>query len=232
MSRLIAMSDRYRLVRESSTAEDFHNRQVVEPVRPEIWWHEVTRPAVVLGSTQSRDHVDDDVCRDRGVDVVRRRSGGGAVLLVPGQVTWVDIVLPAGAPGWATDVHGPMVWLGRILRDVLKDQLLNDHLPAQHLSVHEGKMIVTPWSSLVCFDGIGAGEVLIDGEKLIGLSQRRTRSAARLQCCWYSSYDPGELASMLDPQARPPLAELRPVATIARSVADAIPEVLLDRLNA
>ena len=92
-------------------------------------------------------------------------------------------------------------------------------------------MLDTSWSSLVCFDGLGAGEVLLDGEKLIGISQRRTRFASRLQCCWYSHYDPGALVSLLTPGSRPPLAELQPVATVARSVAYLIPEALLALLN-
>ena len=39
--------------------------------------------AVVLGSTQGLISVDQDACAAAGVDIVRRRSGGGAVLAVP-----------------------------------------------------------------------------------------------------------------------------------------------------
>jgi lipoate-protein ligase A len=224
--------DQYKIVRSRSTAKDFHQRRVVEPVQPEVWLHEVTRPALVIGSTQSEDVVDDHACRRGGVDVVRRRSGGGAVLLVPGEVTWIDVILPAGAPGWSSDVHAPMVWLGRLLGEAV-DAGLSGHEPPSRLDVqvHEGKMLTTPWSSLVCFDGVGSGEVLLDGEKLVGISQRRTRFAARLQCCWYSHHDPAALTSLLDAGVRPPVAELLPVATIARSVATAIPEELCGRLN-
>jgi lipoate-protein ligase A len=234
--------DQYEILRSRSTAAEFHQRRVVEPARPEIWLHEVTRPALVIGSTQSEDVVDNQACRRGGVDVVRRRSGGGAVLLVPGEVTWIDVILPAGAPGWSSDVHAPMVWLGRLLGEAVEAGLSGSEPPSrldvqapdvriQDVQVHEGKMLTTTWSSLVCFDGVGSGEVLLDGEKLIGISQRRTRFAARLQCCWYSDYEPSALTSLLDAGVRPPVAELLPVATIARSVATAIPEALLDRLN-
>ena len=54
-------------------------------------------------------------CRRAGVDVVRRRSGGGAVLLRPGEVTWIDVIVPAGTLAGPTDVHAPMVWLGQLL---------------------------------------------------------------------------------------------------------------------
>lgn len=205
----------YRLVRARSTASDFHARPVPEPARREIWQHEITAPALVLGSSQDPSVVDADACRDAGVEVVRRRSGGGAVLLRPGEVTWIDVIVPAGAPGWADDVHAPMVWLGRRLLDALSVVTEFDTDPV----VHDTAMVSTPWSSMICFDGVGAGEVLVDGCKLVGISQRRTRHAARLQCCWYSTYDPGALVELLDPGHRPPVSALAPVATVPADVA-------------
>jgi lipoate---protein ligase len=190
-----------------------------------MWWHEVTMPALVLGSTQSESVVDHDACRRAGVDVVRRRSGGGAVLLRPGAVTWIDVIVPRDGPGWADDVHRPMVWLGGHLADVLRDLL-----PGRHIAVHEGPMVTTPWSSLVCFDGFGAGEVMIDGRKAIGISQRRTRHAARLQCCWYRAYDPADLVELLAVPVRPPVDGLAPIATVPADVASAIPSALAARL--
>jgi lipoate-protein ligase A len=193
----------------------------------EIWWHDITSPALVLGSTQSADVVDEQACHRAGVEVVRRRSGGGAVLLVPGVVTWVDVIVPAGSPGGAADIHAPMVWLGRHIADVL-GELLGDVRGDRTITVHEGPMVSTAWSSAVCFDGLGAGEVLLDGEKLVGISQRRTRHAARLQCCWYSRYDPAALVDLF--AHRPSVDDLQPVATVPRSIADAIPAALAARL--
>lgn len=206
----------YRLVRSQSTAADFHARAVPDPAHREIWQHDVVAPAVVLGSTQDRSVVDLDACRRSGVDVVRRRSGGGAVLLVPGEVTWIDVIVPARTAGWSDDVHGPMVWLGRHVADVISTLTATSDLV-----VHDGPMRTTPWSRLVCFDGVGAGEVLVGGRKLVGISQRRTRHAARLQCCWYSTYDPSRLVELLAPDHRPAPAELSPVATLPAALVDA-----------
>jgi lipoate-protein ligase A len=212
----------YRIVRSRSTASDFHGRTVPDPALCEIWVHDITAAALVLGSTQDDSVVDLEACRRSGVEVVRRRSGGGAVLLRPGEVTWIDVIVPARMPGWASDVHAPMVWLGRHLAAAIASVTgIGD------LEVHDGPLRSTPWSKLVCFDGIGAGEVLIDGRKLVGLSQRRTRDAARLQCCWYSSYDPSFLVGLLDPSVRPEPSELAPVATLPAGVADDI----VDRLS-
>ena len=58
---------------------------------------EVTAPALVLGSTQSAGDADPDRAVKDGYDIVRRRSGGGAVWLAPGAQLWVDVWVPAGA---------------------------------------------------------------------------------------------------------------------------------------
>jgi lipoate-protein ligase A len=216
----------YRVVRSRSTAGDFHARTVPVPASREIWRHDLTRPALVLGSTQDRSDVDLDACRRAGVEVVRRRSGGGAVLLVPGQVTWLDVIVPAAMPGWSADVHGPMVWLGNGLAGAIARATGIDDLV-----VHDAAMRTTAWSRLVCFDGLGAGEVLLGDRKLVGISQRRTRDAARLQCCWYSEYDPQRLLALLDPAAGRPAAEdLAQVATLPAGSADAIVRELVATL--
>ena len=100
-------------------AAELHERAVPDPVVPVVWWHEVTTPALVLGSSQDASVVDVDACRRAGVDVVRRRSGGGAVLLIPGEVVWFDVIVPVGLVPEIADVRGSMVWLGRRLLDAL-----------------------------------------------------------------------------------------------------------------
>jgi lipoate-protein ligase A len=65
----------------------------------------------------------------------------------------------------------------------------------------------TRWSSLVCFSGLGPGEVHADGRKVVGISQRRTRRWARFQCAAYLHWDPAALVSLLVPP-RPSAEEL------------------------
>ncbi|MBC8484291.1 MAG: hypothetical protein H8D48_05140, partial [Actinobacteria bacterium] len=50
--------------------------------------NEVEAPTLVLGSSQAGVEV------APGLDVVRRSSGGGAVLLRPDGVLWVDVLMP------------------------------------------------------------------------------------------------------------------------------------------
>ena len=205
----------FELLRTEGSAAALHERQVPDPALPQIWVHDVTTPALVLGSAQDASVVDREACRDGGVDVVRRRSGGGAVLLLPGEVVWFDVIVPSTHPGWIADVRASMVWLGEHLRAALGAG-----------TVHDGGLISTDWSSTICFDGVGPGEVLVDGAKLIGISQRRTRDAARFQVCAHTSYDPAALPALLLPAHRPPLDDLRAVAVIDESLAIALPERL------
>lgn len=220
----------YEVQRFLGSAADLHAQEIPEPAVASIRIQEVTSPALVLGSSQDERLVDHGACRRAGIDVVRRRSGGGAVLLVPGAVTWLDIMLPRGAPGWDDDVHRPMIWLGRHLRAVLVERLAADGSDGRPV-VHEGPLRHSPWSDRLCFDGLGAGEITLDGAKLMGIGQRRTRAAARLQCSWYSSFDWRDHVGLLAMSARPPIGELGPVATLDRSVTSDLPALLAARLS-
>lgn len=161
------------VVRRTGTVAELHGRDAFDGVAgPTVVWCDFTDTAVVLGSRQQPDLVDAATVTAEAVSVVRRRSGGGAVLLVPGSVIWIDLVVPAGTPGWTDDVRGAMVHAGEVWRAALGD-------PA--LAVHDGGMVATAWSELVCFAGLGPGEVLAGGAKLVGLSQRRTRAGAWIQ---------------------------------------------------
>lgn len=145
-------------------------------------------------------------------------------MLRPGEVVWVDVIVPSGSVGWATDIHRPMVWLGERLSSVFTT------LDVEGIAVHRGGIEHTDWSRLVCFDGLGPGEVTVGGRKLVGISQRRTRAAARLQACWYIGYDPAALVRLLDGDVD--AAALRPPGTVSADVGFAVPDLLSDALSA
>ena len=77
-------------------------------------FHMVDRATLVVGSAQRSSTVDGVAAAARGVEVVRRRSGGGAVLLLPGEFVWLDLVIPAGDPLWSDDVGAAMLWVGEL----------------------------------------------------------------------------------------------------------------------
>ena len=62
----------------------------------------------------------------------------------------------------------------------------------------------------MCFAGIGPGEVTVDGRKVVGLAQRRTRAGALFQCAALLRWDPKEMARLagLDAEAAAGLAPI------------------------
>ncbi len=180
-----------------------------------------TAPAVVLGSSQRTTIVDRAAADRQHIDVVRRRSGGGAVLVDPASTAWFDAIIPAGTPGWSHDIHRPMRWLGERLAAAL------DHVVPGLAPEVQGEVVDTPWSGLLCFDGLGVGELTVAGRKLVGMSQRRTREYARVQCSWYRRDEQPRLVGLLADDHRPPVEALTPVATLPTVELDDVLDALL-----
>jgi lipoate---protein ligase len=151
----------------------------------------VGAPAVVLGSTQRADVVDLGRATRSGVDVVHRSSGGGAVMVEPTAQVWIDVWVPRDDPLWDDDVIGSSLWLGRTWVRAL------ERLGADRLAVHEGRATRTEWSDVVCFAGIGPGEVTTANAKVVGVAQRRTRHGARVHSMAALAWEPASLLALL-----------------------------------
>ena len=215
------MSWRVERFREAPSAS--HARDLPSPAARAVWVFESTVPALVLGSTQPHEVVRPDV----DVEVVRWRSGGGAVLVVPGDVLWVDVIVPAGDELWDDDVGRSFAWLGSAWQAALGDV-------GVATTVHGAGLLRTRWSDLVCFAGLGPGELRnAAGEKVVGLSQRRTREAARFQCAALGGWDPAALLDRLalsDEERSRAAADLGPVAAGVAAGLDVVLDGFLRRL--
>ncbi len=151
----------------------------------EIWLMSPTDTALVLGSAQSAE-----IASSHESGVVRRRSGGGAVMVDPHHSVWIDVVINRGDPLWDDDVNRAPLWLGQAWRAALAS-----------LEVAGGLVLDRyepgPWGRLACFASRGPGEVLVGGAKAVGITQRRTRNTARFQTLVYRRWSPEELMSRL-----------------------------------
>ena len=117
-------------------------------------------------------------------------SGGGAVLVGAGETAWVDVIVPAGDPLWDDDVGRAARWLGEAWRRA------GGARRGAAPRCTRGALACGPLGRLVCFATVGAGEVTTaDRRKVVGISQRRTRSAARFQCAAYTRWDPDPLVA-------------------------------------
>jgi lipoate-protein ligase A len=224
------VSGGWSLVRRRGTAGVLFGQPM--PSSRTVVVYDVVAPALVLGSTQPL------LVPSSSIEVVRRRSGGGAVLVGPEDVVWVDVFLPAGDPLWSHDVGRAFYWLGEAWAAALGVG-----------SVHRGGLVTTPLSRVVCFAGVGPGEVVdggvgvvgVDGGvggggggggggKVVGMAQRRTRAGALFQCAVALRWDPERMAQLLSlgPEAPGLLAgAVRPVGPLT---GDDAAMALLDHL--
>lgn len=208
----------------------FHHRDLPEPLVPTIWVCRPTVPTLVLGSAQPEAVVDQEACARAGVAVTRRRSGGGAVLVEPERMLWLDVLIPAGDLRWERDIGRAFLWLGEAWAEALAS------LGVAAAGVHRGALRRTRWSDLVCFGGLGSGEVTLgDGPKIVGLSQRRTRAGARFQCAALGVWDPGAILALLALAPQERSAALEDLAGVAAGVPvrlDALERAVLATLHA
>jgi hypothetical protein len=152
--------------------------------------------ALVLGSTQNRTVVDEERAAAAGVDVLRRPTGGGAVMVDRDAQVWLDFWVPRAHHLWDEDIIGAALWLGHAWAEALGG------LGAGPLRVHRGPATRGVWSERVCFAGLGPGEVFVvsaEGtrRKVTGLAQRRTRAGARFHTTAPLIWDPAPLLSLL-----------------------------------
>lgn len=179
---------------------------------------------MVLGSTQSEDVIDAGVAQATEVEIVCRRSGGGAVLVRPSDPVWIDAWIPRGDALWRDDVSRSFDWFGTAWVTALRS------VGCHAVSAHMGSYLAcSRWSSLVCFGGVGTGEVVHeDGRKLVGLSQRRTREGAWFHSACVLSWQPDLLLQVLDLPAAEREAARDELATVAAGVNDVRPPLAGD----
>lgn len=171
----------------TTTATATDSLRLPTSLRRGVWLLEPIAPAVALGSAQrfagagTDAHGIDAYGTDaHGIEVMVRRSGGGAVMLEPGVSLWMDVVLPRHDPLWDDDVSRSAHWLGQAWVQALASLGVG-------AAVHDGPTDRHALARAACFAGLGAGEVVHGGRKVVGISQRRTRDGARFQCVAYTA---------------------------------------------
>ena len=182
---------------------------------------QVRSPTLELGSSQRDQSIDADAAARRGIDVARRRSGGGGVLLWPREHVWLDLEIPASDALWSDDIGRATWWVGELWRAALA--------PFTPLAtVHIGPLQRTRWSDDICFAGVGPGEVLVGNAKLVGVSQRRTRLAARFQTMVHLRWRPDVVAALVSDA--PPTEAVAPLVATCNASAEAIASRLIATL--
>lgn len=165
---------RWRRQEKLGSVAELHQLGPPSIAVPWLWVMAPNRPALVLGSAQASDVVLASMLETDGIDLATRSSGGGAVLVRPESTVWVDLWLPAGSASWADDLtqtflHVGQWWLEALAALGVQGELVRDKPERSDVT------------STACFAGHGWGEIIWNGYKVVGLSQRRTRWGARVQ---------------------------------------------------
>ncbi|HEX2036007.1 MAG TPA: ligase [Chloroflexota bacterium] len=168
-------------------------------------WYGYTRAALVLGVGQALEEVDEEACRAAGVEVVRRASGGTAVLVGVTSLA-LDVAVPDTAAVGGTDVVEAYRWLGvglaRALRRVAPETQIAVAGVAEARADRAAQRGAVPGSGealrgLACFGTLSPYEVTHGGRKLVGLSQVRKRGVVMYQAGLYTRFAGRDLAGLL-----------------------------------
>jgi lipoate-protein ligase A len=126
-----------------------------------------SRPVVVLGYAQDPEDVDLAWCREQGIPVLRRLTGGTGVIY-DGDLA-VSLALPQSHP-WAKGVLG---LYGRFL-DSLEPALRDAGSAARRTSnPRRASRVRSP----ICFEDHLSDTLVIDGRKVVGCAQTRRGGA-------------------------------------------------------
>jgi len=154
-------------------------------------WHPAT---VSLGYGQAlKRAVNQEACQSAGVSLVRRCTGGRAVLHAS-EVTYA-VIAAEGRDGFAADILSSY----RQIALALQDALTCLGLPVKLQTGHERGRTVRNEQS-ICFAVPAQYELLLDGCKLAGSAQRRWKGAFLQHGSLPLDLDPDLLYCLLTPQ--------------------------------
>jgi lipoate-protein ligase A len=165
------------------------------------------RPAAVsLGYAQPLDEtVDRARCQALGIGLVRRPTGGSAILHEPPEreVTYGVVAREGDFPG-ADDVLGTY----RVLGQGLAAGLARLGVAAELVPLVRGRSGRTP---AFCFGRVGAYEIAVGGRKLAGSAQRRQRGCFLQHGSLLLDADPARIRAVF-PREADPLAGMTTLA--------------------
>ncbi len=151
-------------------------------------------PAVSLGRFQKiEEAVNADACRKHGFDIVRRITGGRAVLHKD-ELTY-SIVARVDDPLFPPSVHGTYGVIAAGLLAGLKNLGIAAEI-VSHGSRH-AHLVAKHAKDPACFSSPSWYEIVVNGNKIIGSAQRRLSGAFLQHGSILISYDPALEAEVI-----------------------------------
>lgn len=165
---------------------------------PAIRWYVPEEHALVLGNGQRPGIADLNACRERGIRVYKRTSGGTAVL-ADEQLVSMDVALPAEHALATSDVVRAYQWVGELWEEALHALGMPK---ARALPTEDVRAIpALPKDDilrLACYGTLSPWEVAAGKRKVVGLCQVRRRPGALYQIGVYLHVTPKALPEVLE----------------------------------
>jgi lipoate-protein ligase A len=172
--------------------------------RPTVWWHWTAEPTLILGAGQHQAVVDLAACTAAGVRVINRNSGGTSVYADPSMLG-LDVALPPHHPLIQDDVVESYRWMGEVWVHALSSLGITGRI----VSIEEAHAQPRPSPDvesilrLACFGSLSPYEVVVEGRKIVGLSQVRRAGRTLLQSGIYLTFSAEALSQLLLMSDRP-----------------------------
>jgi len=125
--------------------------------------------AITLGRYQAIECINRDACRIDGVGLVRRITGGGAILH-DNELTY-SVVLPADNPEMPESTAGSFKKINAFILETYRS------LGLKPVYARDAGRDIPPGRTDFCFSGNEDFDILIEGKKIGGNAQRRVRGA-------------------------------------------------------
>jgi len=197
-----ALPGALNMARDTAILEAVSARQSPPTLRLYSW----DPPCLTLGKHQGVDAADLDFCRREGIDVVRRPTGGRA-LLHHLELTY-SVVAPLGAAPLPTALQQAY----RLICDTLVHAVRAMGVDAELTDGEVNLRLPKPTSAIPCFEAPAGGEVVVRDRKLIG-SAMRAHAGCILQhgavlLDWDSRLQAGAMGLEDDTSLRPHITTL------------------------
>ena len=164
---------------------------------PTVRWYVTRQQALVLGNGQKPTVVNMAACQAQGIEVVRRTSGGTAVL-VDADALSMEVALPPGHPLATTDIVRGYAWIGHIWAAAFQNLGIAS---ARALPVEELRALPPVEKDdpvrLACYGTLSPWEVVSHHKKVVGLCQVRRRTGTLYQVGIYLRWQPENLVTLL-----------------------------------
>lgn len=129
--------------------------------KPTLRFYSWVNPTITIGKYQDIKNIDLEACKQKGIEVVKRPTGGRAVLHLPSEITYS--VIAGGRAGFPSSIAKSYAYICRPLSETLR------YLGIKPVNMLRKQGVVTT----LCYLSTSLADIAVDNKKIIGSAQFR-----------------------------------------------------------